>query len=316
MDRFKLMHTFVAVVSHGSFSRAARELGVTRALVSKRIQNLEALLKVKLLNRDTHRIGITSAGRQYYESARILLDDLQRLEDGLASTREAPIGRITVLSSKTFGETILAPLVASFSSRYSDVAIDITLKDMPDHSSALLSGGYDLALCSLPGNDTQLAARKLLSIPRVLVASPEYLARAGTPRVPGELRHHNCLDPCGAPQYDWRFSRRSQVVAQVSGSPRANSSAVICHAALGGLGVALLRRYLVDPYLARGALVEVLGDYRVDDSNVYVLFQRDRYLPLRVKLFIDFLGENVHSVLTRASHTHRPRPRAPRIARN
>lgn len=293
MDRFRLMSTFVCVVANGSFSRAARELGVTRALVSKRIQNLETLLEVKLLNRDTHRLGVTSAGRQYYESARIILEDVRRLEDGLSRARGAPFGQISVLCSKTFGETILAPLIASFSMLYSDVVIDITMKDTMDHSSALLSGGYDMALSTLPANDTQLTVRKLAPMPRVLVASPEYLAREKIPKTAEDLRGANCLDPIGAPHYDWTFARGTPRVVRVSGSPRANSSSVVCQAALRGLGIARVRRYLVEHHIARQELVEVLPHLGITSNDVYVLCQRDRYLPLRVKLFIEYLGDNV-----------------------
>jgi Transcriptional regulator len=154
----------------------------------------------------------------------------------------------------------------------------------------VVTGGFDLAIRTLPVGESSLIARPLIPLPRILVASPQYLARAGTPRTPAELSRHNCLDPGGMAHVTWEFSRpdtRSNIL--VSGSPRANSSAIIRQAALKGLGIAMLREYLVLDSLKDGTLVRVLEEYDIDERKLFVVYQKDRYQPMRMRIFIKYL---------------------------
>ena len=138
MDRLKLMETYAAVVKSGSYTRAARELGVTRAMVSKRIQDLEAALGAKLLNRNTHGLSVTGIGGDYYESALGLLADLRDIEERVQSKSAAPRGELKILSSKTFGETILGPIIAEFCRLYPTISVQVTLADRETASPGML----------------------------------------------------------------------------------------------------------------------------------------------------------------------------------
>jgi DNA-binding transcriptional LysR family regulator len=324
MDRFKLMETFAAVVAAGSYTRAARELGVTRAMVSKRVQDLEAALDVKLLNRNTHGLSLTATGADYFESCRSLLTGVRDLEERMQERRTEPRGEIKVLSSKTFGETVLSPIVAEFCKLHPKVVVHLTLADRdPIHQGTeLVAGGFDMAVRSLPVRDSTLVARPIANSPRILVAAPDYLARNGTPAKPSDLTKHSCLDPGGNLHADWRFGgpeagppylkksalkraggpeagppylkrAGAKTAVRVSGAPRINSSLGIRQAALHGLGIAILREYLVAGDLDEGRLVKVLEDHPVDDRKLYVVYQRDRHRPLRMKLFIDFITQRI-----------------------
>jgi DNA-binding transcriptional LysR family regulator len=292
MDRLKLMETYAAVVKRGSYTRAAKELGVTRAMVSKRIQDLEAALNVKLLNRDTHRLSPTPTGTDYYDNCVSLLADLHALDERMQAKRAVPRGELKILSSKTFSETVLGPIVAAFCRIHPGISVHVALRDRDTAPNGMdiVAGGFDMAIRTLPARDSALIARPIVGLPRVLVASPDYLARAGTPRTPGELARHSCLDPSGAAHSNWTFQGpRGRVAVRVAGTLRANSSLVVRHGALNGLGIAILRDYLIAENLDDGTLVRVLDDYAIDERTLYVVYQKDRYQPARVRLFIDYL---------------------------
>lgn len=292
MDRFRLMESFVTVVRLGSFTQAAKELGITRAMASKRVQLLEAELGVRLLNRNTHGLSTTGAGAEYFERAANLLAEVAELDARMQSVASEPAGELRILSSKTFGETILAPVVSDFCRAYPQVAVHLTLRDresMP-HGLDPVGGGFDMAIRTLPTRNSALLARAIFDLPRVVVAAPDYLARHGEPRRPGDLTAHNCLDPCGASHYTWVFrGRDGRESVRVGGTPSANNSAVIRHAALRGQGIAMLGEYLVSEHLGDGTLVPLLRDHALDPRKLYVVFQRDRYRSVRTRAFIDFL---------------------------
>jgi DNA-binding transcriptional LysR family regulator len=291
MDRLKLMETYATVVRLGSYTRAAQELGVTRAMVSKRIQDLEAGLSVKLLNRNTHRLSPTMAGADYYENCVTLLTEMNALEERMQAKRKVPRGEISILSSKTFSETMLGPIVADFCRGHPGISVRIALRDRDATPQGMdvITGGFDLAIRTLPGRDSALVARPIVGLPRVLVAAPEYLAQNGTPRAPADLARHSCLDPSGASHSNWNFrGPKGRAAVRISGTVRANSSVVVRQAALAGLGIALLREYLVMDDIAQGTLVRVLDDHAIDERTLYVVYQKDRFQPARVRLFIDY----------------------------
>ncbi len=290
MDRLKLMETYVSVVGLQSYTKAARELGVTRAMVSKRIKDLELSLKVRLLNRNTQRLSLTEAGSDYYQNCVSFLGELRAIEDSLLAKRSAARGDIKILCSKTFGETTLAPIVGDFCRDYPEIKILLTLKDMGPDENDLVSRGFDMSIRTQPIDDSTLLARGLCAIPRVLVATADYLERSGSPTVPEDLVAHNCLNPDGAVAYDWAFDGpNGRRVVRVKGSLRANSSIVIRHAARKGVGIAILSKYLVTEDLRRGTLVRVLGEYAIPSRMLYVVYPKDRYQPQRIKIFIGFL---------------------------
>lgn len=296
MDRLKLMETYAAVVRLGSFTRAARELGITRAMVSKRIQDLEAVLDARLLNRDTHSQSPTATGADYYRSCLSILNDIRAVEDRLQSRKAALRGEIRLRTTKTFGETVVGPLVAEFCKQHPGITVNLTLADRDGRSNGqyLSSGGYDLSVQTLPAVDSTLVARSISGLPRVLVASPEYTATHGVPKNPADLAQHNCLDPSGTTASTWEFKGTGKKTRiRVSGSPQVNSSVVVRSAACTGVGIAILRQYLVQGDLKSGRLVRVLPEHTLDERNLYLVYQRDRRRPIRTKLLINHLSERI-----------------------
>jgi DNA-binding transcriptional LysR family regulator len=208
------------------------------------------------------------------------------------------------LTSRTFGETVLGRIASEFSRAYPRISVHITLADRETATPGmdLISGGFDIAIRTLPVREKSLVARAITGLPRILVATPGYVERRGLPRTPSELTRHNCLDPSGATHYNWNFrGPAGETSVRVSGSPCANSSLVIRNAALEGLGIAIMREYLVIDDIAAGALVRILPNYRIDERTLYVVYHRDRRQPMRIKMFIDYLSKRVEECLKDAT---------------
>ncbi|MGE5539319.1 MAG: LysR family transcriptional regulator [Gemmatimonas sp.] len=299
MDRFKLMETYETVVKAGSFTAAAKALGVTSAMVSKRIQDLEAGLRVKLLNRNTHRLNLTDSGAAFYDRCVTLLAEVRRLEESMRGSRRLAQGEINILCTRSFAETLLAPVFADFCAAHPAITLKITSMDraLAPRPTDLIHGGYDVAIRTLTIRDSSLMARRLLDVPQVLVAAPDYIARAGRPGSPTDLADHNCFDPAHtADSFTWDFQGPGgRMSVRVSGSLRTNSASVVRHAALRGLGIALLRRDLVAHHLADGSLEEVLRGHRAPAKTFYVVYQKDVQQPQRIRLFVDFLTRRMRT---------------------
>jgi DNA-binding transcriptional LysR family regulator len=291
MDRFKLMETFVTVVQERSYTRAAGRLGVTRAMVSRRMQDLEGHLGVRLLHRDPHGVTVSSIGSDYFESCREVLRRVWSAEEFARSEVGTPRGDLKIVSTKTIGETVVAPLIAKFCVLYPDIKVEMKLAEgRLDYGER----GYDVAIGSLPAAESNLTVRSIINLPRLLVASPQYISTHGTPRTPKDLPAHNCLDPTGAEHNTWRFrGKKGFKNVRVSGNPRCNTSTLIRHAALQGLGIAIVREYLVADDMKNGALVQVLPDFELDKHALYAIFPTDARLPMRVRVFVDFLVESL-----------------------
>ena len=294
MDRFKLMATYESVVRLGGYTPAARELGVTRAMVSKRILELERVLNVKLLNRTTQRIGTTTAGIDYYNSCVSVLADVRGIEERLMARRRDVKGELRILSSKTLGEIILAPVLARFCGDYPGIRPHLVLRDSGSDEQDLISRGFDLSVRPQQVNIASLVAKPIIALPRILVASPSYIERNGAPASPSDLKNRNCLTPNGENHYTWEFlGPEGRVTAQVSGTIRSSSNTFIRHAALCGLGIALVNEYVVEADIKAGRLARVLNGYTLPERMLHVLYQKDRYQSLRARLFIDYLSESL-----------------------
>jgi DNA-binding transcriptional LysR family regulator len=303
MDIAKLMQSYAAVVKLGSFTQAADELGATRALISKRIKELESTLGVKLLNRNTHGLSVTAAGADYYEGCVSLLARMRSLNERMQDKRTALTGEIRLFASKTFSETVLAPIIAEFCAMHPEVSIRIALinRDAESYGMHLVSGGYDMAVLSVPIEDSSLIARPIGRVTQVLVAAPRYLESHGAPRKPSDLSAHNCLDPGGALFSTWELNGpNGRMSVRVTGRIRTNGTFIVRHAALEGLGIAILREYLVAKHLQDGSLVRVLGNYSMNERTIHIVFQKDAYQPRRMKVFADYLARRVAEMVAPA----------------
>jgi DNA-binding transcriptional LysR family regulator len=218
------------------------------------------------------------------------------LDDRMQSRRSEPQGLLRILVTKTFGEAILAQVVAEFSYQYPEVSVQMMLSHWVTGQSDVVASGYDVIVRTLPTRDSALVARELVTLPRILVATPEYLEKHGTPQSPQDLINHNCLYPRAAASHAWEFDGPDgHESVRVSGSPRANSSFVIRHAARSSLGIATLVEYLATKELESGRLVRVLSAYRQKPRKLHILYPKDSYQLLRTRVFIDFLVKRMKS---------------------
>ncbi len=290
-DAFSEMAAFAKVVATGSLSAAARELGLSAAMVSRRLAGLEARLGVRLVNRTTRSLHLTDEGASYYASCARVLADIEHANASVSAGRNEPQGTLRVAVPASFGNQHVAPLVPQFVARYPAVQLLLSLSD---RTVNLMEEGFDLAIRIAALPDSSLTARRLAPNRRVVCASPEYLRRHGTPRTPEELVQHNCLlaaEFSGAWEYSAADGRSGSV--RVTGRYVCDNWEVLREWALAGLGVALKSTWDVRRHLESGALVSLLPGYSFDsDVAIYAVYPHRRHLPAKTRAFIDFLASS------------------------
>jgi len=289
VDRFVELSALVRTVDRGSQAAAARELGLTPAMVGRYIQGLEDRLGTRLLNRTTARQSLTEAGAAFYARASAILEQLEEA-DTVASDRQAePRGTLRVNAPMSFGTRHLAATVAGFCDRYPGVRVELVLND---RVVDLIEEGYDVAVRIGRLADSGLVARRLATCRLVVCASPGYLARHGQPGAPADLRGHNCLlyaytDQDGA----WLFhGRDGEEEIRLSGNLVANNGDALLAAALASQGVILQPTFIAADALRGGQLVRLLPDWRLADLHVYAVYPSARHLSPKVRSFVDFLA--------------------------
>jgi DNA-binding transcriptional LysR family regulator len=285
-----LMTIYAQVVEGGSFSAAARRLGVSRSAVSKAVAKLEKTLGARLLNRSTRHLSTTEVGAAFAEHCRRILDEAIRAERVVDSLHGQPRGVLRVAASVAFGTLHVAPALAEFLARYPELDIDLTVTD---HAVGLAEEGYDVLVRVARDLPSNLVARRLVPVRRKLCATPDYFARHGVPRVPQDLVHHNCLDCAHSGERGlWRFTGPAgDIAVPVSGRLRTNDDEALSQAVLGGLGLALLPTFLVGGDLQAGRLRAALSEYIPVERHVYALYLPTSHLPAKVRAFVDFLRE-------------------------
>jgi len=289
MDRFKQIETFVAVATRGSLSAAAQVEGVAPAVIGRRIDALEERLGVKLLVRTTRRITLTFEGSAFLEDCQRILNDFHNAEASVSLGGIKASGHLRVTAPAGFGRAHVAPLLPAFLDAHRDVTISL---DLTDRLTDIVNEGVDVAIRIGALDDSSLVGLKLADNRRVVVASPGYLARHGTPAEPADLANHDCLTfgTYGNQARGWQFTIDGEVVSmRVSGSMECNDGAVLHDWALAGRGLAWRSLWEVGEDLEAGRLVTVLDDYATPDNAIHAVFPQRRHLPLRVRMFIDYL---------------------------
>lgn len=289
MDLLASMRMYVAVVDGGSFAAAAARLNVSRALVSKQIQKLEAHLGTRLMNRTTRRLSLTETGRAFYERSAQILLDVEEAEQIAGQMTLSPQGVLRVTIPLSYGQHRLASVLGAYLQAYPLVQLDIALSD---RKIDLVEEGFDVAIRigALPESD--LIARKLSAERSVACAAPSYLAHHGTPQVPADLSDHACLGYSltggGA---DWRFDAPGgPVIVPIAGPMKADNGDIIRLAAIMGAGIAFQPGFIVDDDLAAGRLVRVLPDWQSTEMGVYAVYPSRKHLSAKVRTFVDFLA--------------------------
>ncbi len=287
MDRLDAMTVFRAAVDTGSLSAAGRKLGMPLATVSRKLADLEAHLKARLLNRSTRKLTLTDAGQAYLIACKRILDDIEETERGVAGEFNAPKGELVITAPILFGRLHVLPVTTDFLRAYPDVDVRLAFGDRVLN---LLEEHVDLALRIGELPDSTLVATRLGTTRRVVCASPAYLAAHGEPTTPGELAQHQCLTFEAISSADaWRFRKNgTEISAQVRSRLVVNSADAAIEAAIVGLGLTRVLCYQVEDARRAGKLKIVLGDYESAPAPVSLVYQRQGRLPLKVRAFLDF----------------------------
>ncbi len=293
MDKLKQMESFVSVATRGSLTAAAIAEGVAPAIMGRRLDALEERLGVKLLVRTTRRISLTHEGSAFLEDCQRLLADVANAEASVSAGGVKASGHLRITAPAGFGRRHVAPLVPRFYEQHSDVTISLNLSD---RVVDLAGEGYDCAVRVGDMPDSALVSVRLADNRRLCVATPAYLQRRGTPRTPAELTRHDCLtlSSDASQTRGWAFrvpkGDGHEVIHLKPGGPMDCSDGQVLHDwCLAGYGIAWRSTWEVEHEVAAGQLVAVLEEFAAPPNGIYAVFPHVKHLPLRVRLWIDFL---------------------------
>ncbi|GAC1033120.1 LysR family transcriptional regulator [Pseudomonas sp. No.21] len=294
MDRFDAMQAFARVVEAGSFTRAADTLHMSRTSVTQLVQQLEARLRVKLLNRTTRRVALTADGAAYYERVVRLLADLDDAETSLSSASASPRGRLRVDVPSPLASMILVPALPEFHARHPDIQIDMGVSD---RIVDVIGENVDCVVRGGELSDQSLVARRVGDLRLGVYAAPDYLRRLGTPTHPRELED----SPHRIIGFLWARTGKPVPYAMRKGDEeiRVNGRYVLAvddgnaylAAGLAGLGVLWLPEYMARPSWANGALVPLMEDWTLDPMPIYLAFPPNRHISAKLRVFIDWVAE-------------------------
>lgn len=298
MDKLKQMESFVSVATRGSLTAAAQAEGVAPAIMGRRLDALEERLGVKLLVRTTRRISLTHEGSAFLEDCQRLLTDVANAEASVSAGGVKASGHLRVTAPAGFGRRHVAPLVPRFRELHADVTLSLNLSD---RVIDIAGEGYDCAVRVGDMPDSSLVSVRLADNRRLCVATPDYLQRHGTPRTPQDLARFACLvlssDASQTRGWAFRMPRdsaprddASEVIHYRPNGPMDCSDGQVLHNwCLAGYGIAWRSTWEVEQDIAAGRLVPLLEDYAAPPNGIYAVFPQRKHLPLRVRLWVDFL---------------------------
>lgn len=291
-DRTRALEVFAAIAAEGSFSAAGRRLDLSASAVSRTVDRIEERLGVRLILRSTRTLTLTAEGQAYLSAAKRILTDLDDAEQAIAD-QGAPRGRLRVSAALSHGRLCVVPLLGQFAERYPHILVDISLTDKVVDIAA---GETDVAIRFGPLADSPLMARKLGESRRVIVASPDYIARNGAPEVPEDLYRHNCLSfNFRRAEPVWPFRKDGRDFAlNVRGSIEANSGETLGQLAAESIGITRVGAFSVAAEIAAGKLVPLLEAYNPGDvEEIHAVFAGGPNTPARVRAFVEFLAEKL-----------------------
>ncbi|MDA8747734.1 LysR family transcriptional regulator [Litoreibacter sp.] len=296
MNDLSHLQLFTHVVEEGSFSAAARLLGVTPSSVSRQISALEEELGARLFNRTTRTQSLTEAGEIYIRHTRRIVSDIDEAQLAVRRLADAPSGSLHVTVEADFAITFLSPILPIFLKQYPDVQVRLS---MTTEVVDLVHGGIDLAIRVGHLADSSLFARKLFTSRSVLCASPDYIASHGCPKTPHELTEHECVSfRVQTGRSNWKFEGdNGKITVPILGRVNANSLIFLKGAAVDGLGIAMIPTWMIKEELENGRLITVLEDYPLDPPNtpISAVFAHNRHLAPKVRAFVDFLTDQLAS---------------------
>jgi DNA-binding transcriptional LysR family regulator len=289
MDTLDGMKTVVAVVETGSFTAASERLNISKALASKYVGEVEKYLNVRLFHRSTRKLALTEAGKSYYQRALPLLEEFTELEDSVTGEQSSPQGLLRVSAPVAFGEMELAPLIPQFMQQHKDIRLEIILSNsMVD----MVEEGIDVRILVGGVDDSSLIARHLKTLPLILCAAPMYLKQHGRPKTAQDISQHNCIiDSNFRIGKQWPIISPTGKAESINVNTRiaASSPSAVKEIAVAGGGIGMVPRFIVEPALEQGLLEEVLPGFSTLEFGLFALYPHRRYLPKKVRCFIDFL---------------------------
>jgi LysR family transcriptional regulator for bpeEF and oprC len=292
MNKLQAMEVFVQVVDAGGFTRAAETLQLPKATVSTLVASLEQSLAVKLLHRTTRQVSVTADGAAYYERCLRILADVKDAEESISRTRLSPSGRLRVDAPTGIAADIVVPALPDFFERYPDISLEL---GSSDRLVDLVEEGVDCAIRAGELSNSSLIARRVGILNFITCASPDYLARHGTPVHPSELERHRCVNYFSAKTgkiYPWDFSRDGERFdLPLVGHIALNDSNSYLQAGLAGLGVIITVDFMVRDHIAAGVLVPVMPDWISDPIPIHVVYPQNRHLSAKVRVFVEWVAD-------------------------
>ncbi|MCC7851107.1 LysR family transcriptional regulator [Klebsiella pneumoniae] len=289
MGRYTELNTFVQVAEKGSFAAAAVNEGVTPAILGRRLDALEKRLGVKLMHRSTRGLKLTEAGERLLERAKIVLHEFDEIEGDISNSNLAVNGQLSVSAPAAFGRRHIAPHVYAFKQRYPELNLNFNFTDTV---LDLVNDGFDMSIRIGEILDPTYVAIKLFPNQRVVCGTPEYFARCGMLHSLDDLAQHNCLafSMQGGQQRGWTFQNQGrQVAIKVRGDLACNDGELLLSWVKQGLGIGWRSTWEIHGELQRGELITALDEYALPAYNIQAVFPHQRYLPAKVRLFIDYL---------------------------
>jgi DNA-binding transcriptional LysR family regulator len=288
------MESFVRVVHAGSFTVAANQLGLSRALVSRHVSDLEQRLGVRLLNRSTRSLNLTEEGRTYLEFCEEVFRQIDQNERAIRRTRTEPVGTLRLAAPKSFGTMHLADAIVAFAKVQPRIRVSLLLENVSfRRSHDFVERGLDLALAIAPLRGAAVQGKQIALLDWTVCASQDYLARKGKPMSPADLTRHDCLVHVNVSPHDttWQFDGpKGPVSVKVTGTFFSNSALALRKAACAGLGVAMVPRYSVADDLNDGALIGILPRYKLAPRPLLAIYPQTAVIPRKVQVFVDFLA--------------------------
>jgi DNA-binding transcriptional LysR family regulator len=291
MPRFDLngLEVFAAVIDAGGFTAASRRMGISKSAVSKQIGALEDRLGTRLLNRTTRKLSPTEAGLAVYERAVRIIAEAEDAEAAVGDLAASPRGRLRLNAAQSFGIRHLGAVISAFHEAYPELEVELVLSD---RIIDLVDEGFDVAIRIARLKDSSLIARRIMPVERYIIASPDYLARAGRPRSPADLAGHACLAYSLQDRpHEWRCTGAGGHTEVVRFTPKisANDGDVLLGLVERGAGIALLPDFIIDAAVAEGRVEVVLADRHMEPIAVHAVYPAVRHLATKVRVFVDFL---------------------------
>jgi DNA-binding transcriptional LysR family regulator len=287
MRELNKLQTFVRVVEHQSFTKAARELRVSSSVISKHIKDLEEALGFSVLKRSTRGVAPTEAGQSIFQSCATLFGEIDRVITDARNIETGPVGTLRVQCDPAYAEEVVVPLLPEFAAEYPNVRIELSA---PPADGPSRQARYDVIIAQSPAAEPGMAGRRIAPVPHLICASPGYLRSRGTPKKPQDLRDHNCLVDTTVVQKEWQFTASGRkFLVEAKGNLFSNDPKILAAMAAQGLGIARLPFYIARPYIAQRKLTPLFERSAISRESMHAYHLRSERLPAKTEAFVALL---------------------------